>query len=251
MSGNQTETLGLICPEGGDFYICAGRAAEFIGCCASNPCTDSAGGHCPIRNLRPASFDPDRYANIPAQSCDDARGHRVWWTCRDNDPAFLGCCATNPCGDGCPSDHLISAILSQDEDNRLAFVPEDGATSSATTTSSLPTASSGPSDASSSSPGLPTGAIVGIAIGGALALAFVVILVWKYFWRDRRRRSGKDVDPPLHTGLDFSHIRSEDGRGPQTHPGYRRRYPLACLPQTTLLSPTSYPPWTTQQVKLR
>ncbi|KAL2752954.1 hypothetical protein ACRALDRAFT_2055351 [Sodiomyces alcalophilus JCM 7366] len=218
MSGNQTQTLGLTCPEGGDFYICPGKATEFIGCCTSDPCTDSADGHCPTRDLRPASFDPDRYANIPAQSCDDARSHRVWWTCRDDDPTFLGCCATNPCGGGCPRDHLIQAVLSEDEDNRLAFVPGEATTSPTPTTSASPTASPSPSDeasGSSGSPGLPTGAIVGIAIGGALAVVILAILVWKFCWKARRR--GKDSDQSLHTESGFSHVDSEDGQGRGGH----------------------------------
>ncbi|KAF3354168.1 3-hydroxy-3-methylglutaryl-coenzyme A reductase [Verticillium dahliae VDG1] len=112
MSDNQYDKggLGLSCPEGGHFYICEGDATEFIGCCNSNPCGDND-GNCPTSDLRVSSFSSNRYANIPAQSCDDARGARIWWTCRDNKPPFLGCCASNPCGEGCPQDHLIAAVL--------------------------------------------------------------------------------------------------------------------------------------------
>ncbi|ROT38237.1 hypothetical protein SODALDRAFT_324637 [Sodiomyces alkalinus F11] len=200
MSNNQTERLGVSCPEGGQFYVCAGKETEFLGCCTSDPCTDSADGHCPIRDLRPASFDPDRYANIPRQSCDDARSHRIWWTCRTNDPPFLGCCASDPCGEGCPSDHLVQAVLSEDEDSRLPFVPEEATTSSPT---SSPTASPSPSDEPSDpsgSSGLPTGAIVGIAIGGALALLLLAFVAWKSY-----RKARKDNDQSLRPEMGFAH----------------------------------------------
>ncbi|KAG7149052.1 hypothetical protein HYQ46_002055 [Verticillium longisporum] len=152
MSDNQYDKggLGLSCPEGGHFYICEGDATEFIGCCNSNPCGDND-GNCPTSDLRVSSFSSDRYANIPAQSCDDARGARIWWTCRDNKPPFLGCCASNPCGEGCPQDHLIAAVLG-------------------------------------GSSGLSSGAIAGIAIGAAAGIAILAVIIWACFRRARKSR---------------------------------------------------------------
>ncbi|KAM0522775.1 hypothetical protein ACHAPS_005784 [Verticillium nonalfalfae] len=198
MSSNQYDKggLGLSCPEGGHFYICEGDTTEFIGCCNSNPCGDND-GNCPTSDLRVSSFSSDRYANIPAQSCDDARGARIWWTCRDNKPPFLGCCASNPCGEGCPQDHLIAAVLSPSDEDRLPFLP-----SPATTTSvSSPPASSSTSSpsggaGSGGSSGLSSGAIAGIAIGAAAGIAILAVIIWACFRRARKSREEGHTEQP-------------------------------------------------------
>ncbi|KAF3343730.1 Enoyl-CoA hydratase/isomerase [Verticillium dahliae VDG2] len=190
MSDNQYDKggLGLSCPEGGHFYICEGDATEFIGCCNSNPCGDND-GNCPTSDLRVSSFSSNRYANIPAQSCDDARGARIWWTCRDNKPPFLGCCASNPCGEGCPQDHLIAAVLSPSDDARLPFLPSPATTTSASTppASSSTSSPSGGAESGGSSR-LSSGAIAGIAIGAAAGIAILAVVIWACFrraWKSR------------------------------------------------------------------
>ncbi|GJD05365.1 hypothetical protein ColKHC_14190 [Colletotrichum higginsianum] len=118
-----SSSLGLSCPRGGDFYVCEGNTTEFLGCCASNPCADGS-GKCPTKDLRISSFNPDKYANIPPQGCDDPRpANLFFYTCTNNVP-FIGCCAKNPCqeADGlCPTDHLIGTTLSPDAVNRTIF----------------------------------------------------------------------------------------------------------------------------------
>ncbi|ROV97517.1 hypothetical protein VSDG_04545 [Cytospora chrysosperma] len=65
---NPIDTLGLSCPNGGDFYVCQDSKLQFLGCCASDPCADGS-GHCPQSDLRYSSFDTDTYDNISTQSC--------------------------------------------------------------------------------------------------------------------------------------------------------------------------------------
>nr|XP_036577413.1 uncharacterized protein CTRU02_12646 [Colletotrichum truncatum]KAF6784384.1 hypothetical protein CTRU02_12646 [Colletotrichum truncatum] len=186
--------LGLSCPRGGDFYICAGNTTEFFGCCTSNPCANGT-GKCPTKDRRISSFNPDRYANIPAQSCDDARpSSEIFYTCK-NSISFIGCCASNPCkeSDGlCPIDNLLPATLSKDASSRAVFLP-NGA-------SSTPSASSTP-DSGSSGGGLGTGAIVGIAIGAAVAVAIVIAIIWRCGWHARKRNERREPtwEPTPHS----------------------------------------------------
>ncbi|KAG7112180.1 hypothetical protein HYQ44_010375 [Verticillium longisporum] len=161
MSDNQYDKggLGLSCPEGGHFYICEGDATEFIGCCNSNPCGDND-GNCPTSDLRVSSFSSDRYANIPAQSCDDARGARIWWTTTSSPPSC------------------------RPDDDRLPFLPSPATT----TTASTPPASSSTSSPSGGSSGLSSGAIAGIAIGAAAGIAILAVIIWACFRRARKSR---------------------------------------------------------------
>lgn len=197
-NNDHLDSLGLWCPSGGKVYVCDKAAIKFIGCCTSDPCSDGS-GKCPSRDMREASFSADKYANIPEQSCDDARGKNVWYTCRDNDPPFLGCCASVPCGSGCPRDHLIQAVLSDDNVKAMAFLPPSS-TSSAdpsgtpSSTSSSTTSAAAANDDSST--GLSTGAIAGIAVGGAAALIIIGILVWLCRRRVRKSNEGHQQSGP-------------------------------------------------------
>ncbi|ROW11344.1 hypothetical protein VMCG_01044 [Cytospora schulzeri] len=58
MSINPIDTLGLSCPNGGEFYVCQNSEIQFLGCCASDPCADGSGS-CPKSDLRYSSFDTD------------------------------------------------------------------------------------------------------------------------------------------------------------------------------------------------
>ncbi|KAM0281419.1 hypothetical protein ACHAQH_003542 [Verticillium albo-atrum] len=196
MSNGQYDNgkLGLSCPDGGHFYVCEGNATEFIGCCDSNPCGDND-GNCPTSDLRVSSFSTDRYASIPKQSCDDARGPHIWWTCQDNSPPFMGCCASNPCGEGCPQDHLIAAILSDDDSNRLPFM-SPATTSAETSAVASPTSSPSGEAESGGSSGLSSGAIAGIAIGAAAAIAIVVVLIWGCVRHARKSRERSASEKP-------------------------------------------------------
>ncbi|KAK2000811.1 hypothetical protein LX36DRAFT_653971 [Colletotrichum falcatum] len=180
-----SSSLGLSCPRGGDFYVCEGNRTEFLGCCASNPCADGS-GKCPTKDLRISSFNPDKYANIPPQGCDDPRpASQLFYTCV-NSISFIGCCAKNPCQepDGlCPSDHLIATTLSSDAANRTIFAPESSSSSSPSST---------PAPDASSGGGLATGAIAGIAVGAAVLVAVVVAVVWRCGWHARKRNERRE-----------------------------------------------------------
>ncbi|KAF6827786.1 hypothetical protein CPLU01_08900 [Colletotrichum plurivorum] len=188
-----TTQLGLSCPRGGDFYVCTGSKVEFLGCCASNPCADGS-GKCPTKDLRISSFNPDRYASIPAQGCDDARpANETFYTCK-NSISFIGCCASNPCqeNDGlCPVDNLLPTKLASDASSRAIFVGSSDTPSP-----------SGTSGGGSSGGGLPTGAIVGIAVGAVVAVGIIIAIVWRCGWHARKRNERREPtwEPAAQSG---------------------------------------------------
>lgn len=175
-SGNPIADLGLSCPDGGSFYICKEAKSRFIGCCTENPCTDGT-GDCPQSALRYSSFNKDAYRDVPQESCAAPHNESTWYTCTGISPPFMGCCASNPCAnEGCPAKDLLAARLSDEPTNAAPFL---------TSTSTADASSS----SDNSSRGLSTGAIVGIAIGSALAVLIVVgILFFMYRRREKRRR---------------------------------------------------------------
>ncbi|KDN64837.1 hypothetical protein CSUB01_06940 [Colletotrichum sublineola] len=244
-----SSSLGLSCPRGGDFYVCEGNRTEFLGCCASNPCADGS-GKCPTKDLRISSFNPDRYASIPPQGCDDPRpASQLFYTCTNNIP-FIGCCAKNPCQkpDGlCPTDHLIGTTLSSDAVNRTIFT---------TKSSSSPSPSSTPNASSSS--GLGTGAIVGIAIGAAVLVGVIVTVVWRCGWHARKRNERREpawepaiqsAHPSHHPEMGFtpqSPALYDPARGkPHQHPSLRGQTQLTSaashISYATTAAPNSYP----------
>src|SRR4051812_25136386 len=96
MSTNPYKTFGLSCPNGGEFHICENTTREFIGCCTMDPCADGS-GLCDKLHLREASFSESSYLVIPPQSCETSGGADNFYTCKANNPPFLGCCTINPC----------------------------------------------------------------------------------------------------------------------------------------------------------
>lgn len=214
MSNNSSDPiteLGLTCPSGGNFHICQDSKVRFVGCCTTDPCADGS-GQCAADDVRTASFDAAKYDAIPPESCA-ADSSALWYTCRDADPPFLGCCRSNPCNGGCPASDLAAARLSDDasqaapfltsssptstvtsaspptmstQSSRATTVATSGSTSSATSTSGtaqpLPTnglsTSSGPSTQST-----PIGAIIGGVVGGVLLLVAIGLFLW---WKRRR-----------------------------------------------------------------
>ena len=179
-------SLGASCPKGGTFYTCQDSATEFLGCCTSNPCTAEAGGKCPQNNIRPTSFSSDSYDEILPQKCDSSEPEALWYACKFNNPPFMGCCKSNPCASGsCPAKDLAAAVLADEPDNRQIFLGEastptmEVAKASPTSQSNI-TQSSAPTTGSSGG-GLSTGAIAGIAAGGAvLVLALIVFCVLRF-----------------------------------------------------------------------
>ncbi|KAJ3454571.1 hypothetical protein MRS44_013171 [Fusarium solani] len=114
------------------------------GCCTSDPC-GPGNGTCPDGSLRASSFNADAYEDLPTQDCDDARGTDIWYSCKFNNPPFMGCCAENACANGgCSRSRLVPAKLSENENHRLGFLEPDssGSTSTAASTSSSTSSSS-------------------------------------------------------------------------------------------------------------
>jgi len=91
--------FNLTCPHDADYFICEGYTTEFMGCCRTSPCNTAKHGNCSQEDLRPASFESDKYGSLPAQDCVNA-STQIWWTCAYTDPPFVGCCLSNPCPQG-------------------------------------------------------------------------------------------------------------------------------------------------------
>ncbi|KAK0648577.1 hypothetical protein B0T16DRAFT_116941 [Cercophora newfieldiana] len=184
-------SFGLSCPTGGSFYVCQNNATEFIGCCTSNPCADGS-GNCPKSDLRSASFSGDSYSEIPAQQCAGGSGSSsaLWYTCQKNLPPFLGCCSTNPCSQGsCPSTNLAPASLSSNATSRATFLAL-GADPITPTPSDTP--------AATSRAGLSTGAIAGIAVGGALLLIVIAgFTIYKCGWCAKKKKKRESYESPF------------------------------------------------------
>lgn len=178
--------LGLSCPSGGAFYICAAATEEFVGCCTSNPCADGS-GHCPKDNLRSSSFSGDRYEDIPAQECTGNNETARWYTCMATLPPFLGCCSDNPCATGaCLANELEAARLSPDSAARAAFLVMETST---------------PASSDKGGMTLPAGAIWGIAIGGLVfVLALAAVVVYKCGWYARKRKERESFIAPILAG---------------------------------------------------
>lgn len=195
--------FNLTCPTGGQFHVCTTTTVPFLGCCTVDPCTAARDGACPVANLRSSSFNPDTYENLPRQDCDDAESIRIWYTCKFNNPPFVGCCASNACGEGlCAPADLRPAKLSGDEKLRALFLNP--------VTTALPSVSTavGPSASVSVVPnatgsvvhglpvvepksgGLSVGAIVGI-VAGVVALAVIIFGAYKF--GGARKKKGKGL----------------------------------------------------------
>ena len=212
MSYDPISYLGLNCPSGGDPYICQDSEVKFLGCCDVDPC-GSKGGKCPSSSVRPTGFDPDKYFEIPAQSCVSSNDMVDWYTCT-NSPTFLGCCTTNPCMEHgeCPEENLVGAVLSHDSNDAEVFLSSTASTISTTPTSALSThmststatstnvvvtsissSTSNPTSSPTTYPvsgkdsGAPIGGIVGGILGGLGVLGLVLLAFFLY--RRRRKRA--------------------------------------------------------------
>ncbi|KAK5656454.1 hypothetical protein OQA88_4837 [Cercophora sp. LCS_1] len=191
--------FGLSCPSGGSFYVCQNNATEFIGCCTTNPCTAEANGHCPTANLRASSFSADTYTDLPRQDCDDAQSIQIWYTCKFNQPPFMGCCASNPCAKGaCELSDLRPAKLSGEPVLRESFL-QPGVSATSTGTAASATASK--DAAAAPSGGLSSGAIGGIVVGVVLLIIGVVaFFLYRRGWRARVNKE-KVTPSPIGAGM--------------------------------------------------
>ncbi|KAF4968650.1 hypothetical protein FSARC_3989 [Fusarium sarcochroum] len=114
--------LGLSCPYNGQFFICENDPVRFIGCCSINPC-GTRKGLCPDEHLKPASFEKEHGHEILPQACVNDNVDVAWYTCSGTAPAFMGCCAVNPCSQGgCPKRELRAAKLSDKTKNAEVFL---------------------------------------------------------------------------------------------------------------------------------
>ncbi|KAF5554219.1 hypothetical protein FNAPI_6491 [Fusarium napiforme] len=122
---NPIKDLGLTCPYGGIFYICADDPDRFIGCCNINPC-GARKGLCPDQHLRAASFNTTLQHEFLPQACFNDNVDVSWYTCVGEGLPFLGCCAVDPCLRGvCPQRDLRAAKLSDKVMNAQGFLDGD------------------------------------------------------------------------------------------------------------------------------
>lgn len=174
MSGEVQAKLGTTCKGSGSFYVCDKKPSKFIGCCSVDACkTDD--GVCPDDDLLYTSYDKLSHNMIGPQACQSDDPEVRWWTCAGPEIPFMGCCAINPCErkDGCPSDKLFAAKLSEIETDAAVFLP---ASSTAK-----------PGDDDGDDGGLSKGAIGGIAAGAAVAGLLIIAGIVYFFLRRRRR----------------------------------------------------------------
>ncbi|KAI1828390.1 hypothetical protein F4861DRAFT_180296 [Xylaria intraflava] len=205
MSDDPISRLGLSCHSGGTFYICQDSEVAFLGCCDVDPCSNN--GTCPSPSVAPARFDPDKYEEIPAQSCVSSSKGALWYTCTAG-PTFIGCCASNACENGgvCPADDLVGAVLNLENPNDAsAFLTTAKSTSTSTidsitnTATATPTTSPAPdgADRGGSSPYI--GGIVGGILGGLVTLCLIAFIAFHYGKRKRglviTRKPGEDPSP--------------------------------------------------------
>ncbi|KAJ1335576.1 cell wall integrity and stress response component [Microdochium nivale] len=169
-------TLGLSCPDGGKFYICDKGISRFIGCCTIDPCANGT-GECPAEHLKTSSFSSDSYISIPGQDCAAPSNNSSWFTCSAT-PPFMGCCKNNPCANSgvCKQGNLLPARLSDIEADAQVFL-------------SIAQGNQGKTGS-----GLPLGATIGIAVGGAVFVALIVgFVTYRCGWFARRRREEKST----------------------------------------------------------
>ncbi|KAI3393010.1 hypothetical protein diail_4889 [Diaporthe ilicicola] len=173
--GNPMADFGLSCPYGGTFYICKDAKSQFLGCCTEDPCADGT-GYCPQNALRYSSYSQDSYRSIPQENCVAPHNESTWYTCSSAVPPFMGCCASNPCtNEGCPEEDLLAARVDDDPTNAAPFL-------TATSTSNASSSSGKVSG------GLKTQAIVGIAVGSALAVLIAAAIVFCFYKRREKKR---------------------------------------------------------------
>ncbi|EGO52063.1 hypothetical protein NEUTE1DRAFT_149678 [Neurospora tetrasperma FGSC 2508] len=193
---------GFSCPKDGSFYICPEMKHEFLGCCTVDPCTEERNGVCPDDELQVASFSSAKYKLLPGQSCDVSIQEAVFYTCANAAPPFMGCCADNPCNAGCPKDKLRPTVLNKfpGEEWKRDYILNPAGTgisyNSTKTKPESPSSSSSstepkPEPPSSSTRGLSTGAIAGIAVGAVIAVLIIVAgILWKCGWFPRKKKEG-------------------------------------------------------------
>ncbi|KAL4820608.1 hypothetical protein BDW67DRAFT_97090 [Aspergillus spinulosporus] len=201
-----SENCHFSCPSGGTWYVCP-EAPYFVGCCSSDPCTNTDSNSTnPCPDVYAASFDGSIYDSIRPNTCI-GESNDNWYTCNFTQPRFLGCCSINPCANGtCPQENVLPAAWSQSRgDQYKLFLDEESTTDE-------------------SDGGLSGGAIAGIVIGAVAALVLLLAAFW--FWRRKRRGAdGKGGYTPGH------------GTGPASEGEYGYQHPTSPYQDSHFSSP--------------
>ena len=279
MSQEVISYFGFSCPFGGQFFVCEGNTTEFLGCCNSDPCVND--GVCPDDDLRVATFNKDRYEDLPREECAPGADH-LWYTCAFNNPPFMGCCQENPCatGEGCATADLGPAFLApegaKDENRRTPLLSPPKATTAptaktktpATTTESSATgAATGAEGAlagaaqgkDSSDHGLGTGAIIGIVLGCSAVIVILVAIIF-YMCGSRRAKAKDEIEkqPVLqyaHAGQyngDYQAVPSPySGKEKRSSLSSEREEKLNAKPLTRLVQFLCHRGWTLLERVLR
>ncbi|KAK5991407.1 hypothetical protein PT974_09688 [Cladobotryum mycophilum] len=208
--------LGITCSASSKFYVCDDKPSRFIGCCTSDPCA-TANGVCPDTDLESTSFDSDKWADIPPQACAASSDPQtLWYTCRDADPTYMGCCAVNACTtEGCPAEKVRAARLSDRADDAAIFLPDAIAAITATSTTSV-TASTATAtqtlgvNGNPPDEGMSKGATIGISVTAAIIGLAIIGALFYWVFKRLRLAGSNDDDVP-----DFPHDEPYYGTSPE------------------------------------
>ena len=202
---NRRQSFQPSCPLGGQWYVCD-SGSKFVGCCSNEPCSFG----CRQGNLKPASFDPAYYGTFPDLECNSGN----WYTCSGTNPPFMGCCESDPCNRGCPTEDLAAGWVGNNEAIACQFYAQGCSSPSSSTTASrssatrfsnslttsLPSSSTHSSSSSTTAPPAPTsgksstGTIVGGAVGGVVGIAIVVILLFYCYRHAAKSRKNRNSE---------------------------------------------------------
>ena len=134
---------------------------RFIGCCDTPGCNEDS-HRCPDADREPKSF---RGYDGNITKCHPGSS---WFTCPNaSHLPFLGCCKSDPCSLGCPTEDLTQAFLTDDPKYTYQMVgfiliPINEASNSSTTSSVSLSSTSTSSDTSTSAYGsVPTANVAG------------------------------------------------------------------------------------------
>ena len=175
--------MAASCPLNVTFYACD-FGERFLGCCSNGSTADICTHGCPQEDLLPASFEVEDYDFTTRSACTSGN----WWSCTNTAPPFLGCCLSNPCQGGCPSNDLRAAIFTPNQTGNplySAILGTAAATSSTASSSAsidaLPNSvyTAGASHSATTSPSpvqqKSIGKLVGGIVGGIVAVAGVLL----------------------------------------------------------------------------
>ncbi|KAL4968113.1 uncharacterized protein BDV14DRAFT_8622 [Aspergillus stella-maris] len=171
-----SQNCHFTCPRGGTWYVCPDEP-YFVGCCSSDPCTNS-NTTSPCPDVYAASYDAGAFGgtifdSIRPNTCID-RPNTNWFTCNFTSPPFIGCCASNPCSEGCPDDDVLQASWSSSRNDQYQLFRD---------------LESDNDDTDSGSDGLSGGAIAGIVVGVVCGVAILAAALW--FWRRKKKNAAR------------------------------------------------------------